>query len=1033
MTPFLQEIARYYVASVGQALSGYCFVFPNKRAGVFFDHFLAEAASDAGLTLIHPEVTSITDFVTDVTDLVEASRVEQLFILYRCYREVMRSRAAGADSDDTVDFNKFQYWGDVLLSDFTDVDKYMVDPAELFHNIEALREISSNYLTPEQIEVIRRYWGDDKAPREVAEFWNHVVHQSDKPDHDPRRSTVPFVRLWQVMKQLYDGFNAELSARRLAYQGMTYRRALEIIRDTPAADLPYDRYVFIGFSVLSTVEERLFATLRDKGVADFFWDYASPAFDDSGNRATRFMQRYVHEFPCPADAAGLGRVDGRWPQIEVIGVPSVSGQTKVMHDLLADIVPEGDSAASLLRTAVVLPDENLCRQVLDSMPDGLHDINVTMGFPMRNTPVASLISSVISMQLRSRKLRFEDTFFRDDVLDILSHPIVRSIDARACDAITRMVNDRRLFNIPRSLLLDPAYASLHPLFDLTADAHSSREVFRYLERLVTWLLGGVRSRHAVDAAVAGDDDDADADTVTGDATSVQLDAAGAIEAGLLSHYLAAIGELRALQRRHLDDLDVDMADSTVFHLVERLMAGETVRFEGVPLRGLQVMGMLETRAIDFDNIIIMSMNERVFPRRHFSKSFIPPALRRGYGMATIEHQESISAYYFYRLLSRASRVWLLYDSRTEGTKSGEPSRYVNQLRYLYRPPGLTVRDAGYRLGLQQPQPLQLAVTGLRRERVAGYTDPVHPRYISATSINNFLNCPIQFALSYLEGYYDNDDVKDFFDEATFGSVLHQVVERLYTSLQTDGRPVVINRAVINSLKRPEIIMPRITQAINKLYLGRPENDPAPLAGDAALIARMMLDMVRNMLSHELDFYDEFTFISGEQKKHEQLRISDRLTINFSYTIDRIDSVTRPDGTRVIRIIDYKTGSDEVSSSVDGLFANIGSKSRNKAILQLFLYCNAFVQNTPGLDSSILVQPMIYRFRTIGRNLPPEPLKINRQVVEDYRMFNDEIMARLDEALYDLFYPGDDDHPLVLTCPDDDHACKYCKFTPICLK
>lgn len=1029
MKPLLQEIAEYYISRYGRGVIDCCFVFPNKRAGVFFNHFLGRAAEDAGYPLIHPEVLTISDFVSDFTDDVEATRIEQLFILYRCYRDIVLAGCAEGEEPDSVDFNKFQYWGDVLLSDFTDVDKYLVDPAELFHNIESLREISSTYLTPEQIEVIKRYWGDDKAPRQVADFWNHAVHVSDTGDHADRRSTTRFIRLWQVMNRLYETFNEELARRGLTYQGRIYRRALDTVMAMSPGDFSSGRYVFIGFNVLSTVEERIFSVMRDKGIADFFWDYASPSFDDPGNRATRFLRRYIKDFSQPADAVDVGRHMETWPRIEVIGVPSVSGQTKVVSDIVSSLLLDGGNESMLLSTAIVLPDENLCMPVINSLPADIRDINVTMGFQLRNTPVASLLSSIISMQLRARRARYEDSFFRDDVVAVLSHPLIRSVSSVTCDAISKVISSRRLFNVPRQLLMSEAYAPLHPVFALASRPESGREVFSFLKTLVAWLLDKVYARYAVaDCDGEPDDNDGRDDMVP----EVTLTAAGALEAGFLYRYLNALDELQRLQRSHLDDLKVDLTDATVFHLVEKLTAGESVSFEGRPLRGLQVMGMLETRALDFENVIITSMNERVFPRKHFSRSFIPPALRRGYGMATIEHQESISAYYFYRLITRARRVYLLYDSRTRGTKSGEPSRYINQLRYLYRPPRLVQRTVAYDLRVDDMDPVTLGIDAGRRAILDRYVSTTDPRYISATSINNYINCPIQFALSYLEGYHDNDDVKDFFDEATFGSVLHQVVERLYTSLQTEGRPVVIDRGVIGMINRAEVIMPEIRKAINVLYLGRREDDPAPLTGDADLISRMMLDMVRYMFSHELDSYDSFTFISGERKENVRLRISDRLTINFSYTIDRVDEVVDEAGRRVIRIIDYKTGSDEVKTTVPHMFEHY-SKGRDKAVLQLFLYCNAYVQNTPGIDDGVLVQPMIYRFRTIGQNLPPQPLVIDRQTVTDYRQFNDEIMSRLDSILYPLFYPDGENRQVVFRCPDNDHACKFCKFTTICMK
>lgn len=1032
MKPLLHEIARYYVGKDAHALANYCFIFPNKRSGIFFSHYLAIEADRAGLPLIHPEIITISDFVAEVSESIEASRIEQLFIMYRCYREVLEKNSAanGSETPVEVDFNKFRYWGDVLLSDFTDVDKYLVDPAELFHNIESLREISANYLTPEQIEVIKRYWGEEKAPHCVSEFWNHAVHVNDTNVQSQRKSTTAFIKLWQVMNELYTSFNSALEQRGLAYQGMMYRKALKRIEQQSADDFPYNRYVFIGFNVLSTAEERIFASMRDKGIADFFWDYASPAFKDGDNRASRFLKRYVEQFKQPDDAGNIGAMYDTWPQIEVIAVPSTNGQTKVIPEILKTLPVEA-RMKSPMSTAIVLPDENLCMPVLNSLPSEIGEINITMGYQLRNTPVAGLMSLVTTMQLNSQRLNFENAFYREDVIALLSHPIIRSIDSALCDKIVLAIVDKRYISVPQSLLMSSEFEKLHPLFHIVGNKQSVREVFAFLRRLVTWLLDTVYAQYSMMLTPEEQEEEATHDDCI---PSPSLNAAGAMEAGFLLHYLNAIDELQRLQRQHLDDLKVDMNDASVFGLVERLIAGETVRFEGKPLKGLQIMGVLETRVLDFDNVIMPSINERIFPRKHFSNSFIPPALRRGYGMSTLDHQESISAYYFYRLLTRAKRVYLLYDSRTEGVKSGEPSRYINQLKYLYRPDGMTWQTAFYNLRIKDNPQVTLPRSQFRDYKLHSYVDTIHPRYMSASSINRYINCPLQFALSYIEGYFDNDESKDFFDEATFGSVLHRVVERLYSSQQVNGQPVVIDNAIIKKLNRREVIDPEIKKAINYYYLKRDENDNAPLTADAEIISRIMYEMVSNMLAHELDFIDSFTFISGEKAQQVRLKISDRLTINFSYTIDRIDEIRLPDGRRVVRIIDYKTGSDDVDTTIDGMFKATATKMRNKAILQLFLYCNAYVQNTPGLDDSTLVQPMIYKFRTIGQNRPPEPLIVEKQVLQDFRMFNDRVLERLDNILYPLLYDtADDAVESFKAVEDDEHACKYCKFTTVCLR
>lgn len=1046
MTPLLQEIARYYYTTHIHDLTDYCFVFPNKRAGVFFNHYLSELAHEEKKNLLHPHVTTISDFVTDVAETIDASRIEQLFILYRCYHKIATKDSKAGD-DNTIDFNKFQYWGDVLLSDFSDVDKYMVDPREIFHNIEALKEISSNYLTPEQIEIIRQYWDPERFadyPQDIVNFWNHVTHNAKTDDHSQHQSVAGFIKIWQVLHELYTQFNAELDRRGLSYQGKTYRIALQRLKDIDTDDLPYSRYVFIGFNVLSTVEEKIFATMRDRGLADFFWDFASPAFKDPGNRATRFIKGYLKEFPSPADCATLGTKERPWPQIEIIGIPSVMGQAKETNRIINAIL-NGDNKASLLSTAIVLPDENMCQPVMSSLPHNIADVNITMGFPMRNTSIASLLSAIVSLHIRTRKLSFDNTYYRDDVLNVISHPIVRSIDPDACDDITRTINEDRLYNIPFKILRQTKYETLAPLFESVKDMNSAHEVIAQIENLLLWLLSEIRQKNEasgdtsslphLDAKVEDDitheiDED---DTIDEDEESKKhLPASVALEIGYLQCCLNALKELQRLQRQNLDDLNVNISGATAYHFIERILSGETVSFEGKPLKGLQIMGMLETRAIDFDNVILLSMNERIFPRKHFSRSFIPPALRHGYGMSSIEHQESISAYYFYRLISRAKHVYLLYDSRTEGLKSGEPSRYINQLLYLYRPPHISNVKYQYKLTASEESPLALPVSDDRIERISHYTSDTSPQYLSASSINCYLNCPLQFTIKYIEKYPDENETKGYFDEGTYGSVIHEVVQNIYKNLKKDGERIYVDRKVIAAINRPEVIKPLIKESIHKYYLKK-SDETKPLAGDAKIFADIMMEPIRNMLAHELDNIESFTILSLEEKERIKLRISDSLWFNFSYTIDRVDMTTDKNGNKVIRIIDYKTGGDSQTSTIDGLFDDNGSDLHNKAILQLFLYCNAYHQAHPEISPDTKIKPVIYKFKDIGGGKKVDDIKIDNIIVDDYRQFNDKVMKRLEEKLTPLFHPSlDPEHSATIERSSNENSCKYCKFTSICL-
>lgn len=1036
MKPFLQEIAEYYIKNRADKLEDYCFVFPNKRSSVFFSHFLAEAALADDIAVLHPEVMTISDLVAEQTDAVEATRLEQLFILYHCYRSIIKEDIAEGAAEPLVDFNKFRYWGDVLLNDFTDVDKYMVDPAEIFHNIETLKEISADYLTPEQVKVIERYWGMEKIPPRIKDFWRHVVHTSKSNDHVSRIATTSFLKLWQVMFRLYTAFRAELVTRGLSYQGMIYRDALARLKDTPAQDLPYERYVFIGFNVLSTVEHGIFATLHDKRRADFFWDFVSPAFADVDNRATRFLRKYVKEFPQPLDAHNVGAQIKTFPDIEVISVPSVEGQIKLTSQIVGTLFPENQFTDSqLLSTAIVLPDETLALPVIDSLPSYIDEVNVTMGYQLRNTPAAALIGSVISMQLRARKLHNQLTYFHEDVRAVLAHPLVRSINSLIADRIVTWLNTAHVFNIPVTVFDTPDFAPLRPLFASAGEKDDAEQVFAYLENLCRWLLSNVIRVYSLPQSRMKTVEDDDYDV----GTTLKMSSAGAIEAGFLRQYLVALDELQQLRKQHIADLDVDLTEGTIFHLVERLVGGESVRFEGMPLRGLQIMGVLETRVLDFDNVVILSMNENIFPRKHFSKSFIPPALRAGYGMSTIDHQESISAYYFYRLISRAKNVKLLYDSRTVGLSSGEPSRYINQLRYIYSPENLKLTSVSYHLVTRNSDSLTITLQPHHIERLRQYMNPDSGKALSASAINRFINCPVEFVLQNLEGYGEDDELLPFMDEKTYGSVLHQVVERLYKSQQRNGQPLLVDEKLIKILDNDILIKREIVAAINELYLRIGKDNQSPLVGDSEMIARLMLPQVRNMLRHELDIIPEFYFIGAEVKSnlpkgYDTLRFPRGLSFNFKYFIDRVDKIQSGD-TSITRIIDYKTGSDVIEATDVASMFNNQLKNRPKAMLQLFLYANAYAQFTPGMSSSDPILPQIYSFKTIAAGSAPQKLRIAKQEVTDYREWNDEFLDYMESELTKLFKAVDneDGSPITFRGADNDYACNYCMFKTICGK
>ena len=387
MEAFLDLVADAYLTAERDRLSEYCFVFPNKRSGAFFARALMknhaeqqrDSQGDRGGMFIMPDIKTVSEFVTGFSSLVEATRYEQLFVLYNEYKKL---------SAEIADFDKFLFWGEMLISDFNDVDRYLVDPRSLFTNVRDLKEINSTYLTEEQLAIVRRFWGDDQPHKFVEEFWTHVSHGEEGKDH---RSQQKFLKLWEILYPLFTGFKAELRKRGLSTSGMYYRHAVDYLTTVSEAELPYRRYIFVGFNVLSTSELKIFRTLQRMEVADFYWDYNSPAFALPHNRATRFISANVKEFP---SRYNIGEQEQRgFPEIDIIGVPSESGQAKMAGTVISRWVNDGiiTDPSNAIDTAVVLPDEGMFIPVMHSVPTSISKLNITMGLPLRSTPLASVL------------------------------------------------------------------------------------------------------------------------------------------------------------------------------------------------------------------------------------------------------------------------------------------------------------------------------------------------------------------------------------------------------------------------------------------------------------------------------------------------------------------------------------------------------------------------------------------------------------------------------------------------------------------
>lgn len=968
---FLHNVATAFINNGIKNLKDYCFVFPNRRSGVFFEKELVENCS---ASCVLPVITTISDFVCDITQIVSAERIELLLDLYEEYKLLI--------GENCESFDEFCYWGDIILNDFNDVDLYLINPDSIFTNLKEYKEIGTDYLSEEQKDVLREYFGDSAATGKsnIERFWKHSSAYTSNGEN-----TQSYFFLWEMLRELYKGFNKRLEAKGLAYSGAVYRNAVETLKKIDITDMGFKLYIFVGFNVLSTSEIEIFNTLKNKGIGDFYWDCNSPALRDKNNKATRFIHTNIRQFPSKLN---LNETPiETFPHIEIQALPGNVGQVKQAADIVEQLINNGqvNNVGNLIDTAIVLPDENLFIPLSGSInPEKVNNVNITMGFPLKKSLIATLLSSISKAHRQSRKIKNEYCFYIEDVKSLLSHPYLKLISSDEIGALFAELANEHPFFIPLTRL-QRACPTFKELLD-PINKMSVNELIRYLDNILHFI-----SQKVLSALNEKD--------------------SGSIEITCTNKYIEQFHQLTDIISKY----DIPLNENTFFYLTDRFISGSIVSLQGEPLEGLQIMGVLETRCLDFKNVIVLSMNERVFPRKHFTRSFIPYNIRKGFGMSTIEHQESIYAYYFYRLISRAENVYLLYDARTSGLSSGDPSRYIQQLCQLYTESKATTEYISFDITSAQQIEISVPKTPRVMEKLNQYRTPGSEKYLSASAINSYIGCPLRFYLEQVEELRIDDEAKEFMDAGTFGSIIHSILENIYNPTHTkEPQATLITQDYINSfLKNENHSLDRIiTQVVNTEYYkktGANKNDA--LEGEAFMLEGAIQHFVTEVLKY--DAQQEFTYIQGELAEKG---FWDELSINFKQYIDRVDKVDDGVNTPYIRIVDYKSGSDDTKAST---FLNV-LEQRKKAIMQVFLYCNFYnhIHNT-----DIPIKPIIYKIKSMAES----GCQINKTQVQDYHDFNDDFMNTIKTVINEMF---DENIPFT-QAQDKNKACKFCKFKDFC--
>lgn len=957
MESFLKLVAADLYKHTEGNLAHTAVVFPNKRAGLFFNEYLAQESDSP---IWSPAYVSISELFRSLSPWEVGDPVKLVCELYKIFRR---------ETQSTETLDDFYFWGEMLISDFDDADKNKVDTDKLFSNLQDLRNIMDDYtfIDDEQEEAIRQFFQNFSIERRTA-------------------LKERFISLWDVLGNIYKGFRESLASQNIAYEGMMYRHVIEHL---DVDKLPYEKYVFVGFNVLNKVEHTLFTQLKDVGKAVFYWDYDEFYMKENRQAVTHeageFIRRNLRDFPSPLSGE-LFKNLSKPKEVHYIASSTENAQARYLPQWIRNnlTTPEKE-------TAVVLCNEALLQPVLHSLPAEVKHVNITMGFPLSQTPVYSFLIALLELHTHGFNFKSGRYTFQS-VVTLLKHPYTRQLTGQAELLEKELTRNNRFYPLPGELGKD-----------------------EFLTRLFTPLSGNLNLCIRLSETLQQVAGIYQANT----SGTEDTDAFNQLYRESLFKAYTTINRFRTL----IEEDELTVQSETFRRLLVKVLSATNIPFHGEPAIGMQVMGVLETRNLDFRHLVLLSVNEGQLPKSGGDSSFIPYNLRKAFGMTTIEHKIAVYAYYFYRLLQRAERITLMYNTSSDGLNRGEWSRFM--LQFLIEWPHPITRqflEAG-----QSPQgtsPITVEKTPDVMRRMQSLFDVrANPKAkFSPSALNYYLDCPLKFYYRYVAGLSAPDKVSAEIDSATFGSIFHYAAEHIYKDLTTHGK--VINKEALETLLRNEVkLQDYVDTAFKKLFFKVPQNEKPEYNGvqliNSAVIARYLKQLLQNDLR-----YAPFTFIASEMEVDEPIDIQTPKGVIKSRIGGIIDRMDSKDGT--LRIVDYKTGGDaDTPPHVESLF--IPDKKRSNYVFQTFLYAAIMCRKQPTMK---IAPALLYIHRAATETYSPviqmgEPRK-PKEAVEDFSKYEKEYRERLQGLLEEIFNPEKS-----FTQTEIIEKCTYCDFKALC--
>ncbi len=910
-------------------------------------------------------MSSVDDWMTEISGLTEAEKISQLLNLY-----ISVSEKAG----QTESLDNFVRWGDMLLSDFDEIDKYLVPPEKIFSTISGLKEIETRFpsLSPEQMAQLNKFWeGFHPTPTSYQESW---------------------LSLWQSLAEIYNDFHNRLGTLGLSTSGNIYRSSVARISKHPEESLPMEKYLFIGFNALTAAEFKVFEVCQRQAKAEFYWDIPAnlkEAYQESG----RFIRENMKKFPSPSSFSKIvqqlhDRFSEPFPAnfsgINIYACESASGQVGLLRQLLDADTKKGLESTRINENqkAVILADETLLEPVLSAISDPETEINISMGFPAERSLIVDFLNRVVDVNsfLSSRKTGKLFVPAKEMSL-LLAHPMMSLIMGKEFVDSLSFVRDWPTGMLP----LDLVIARQKDVGSVLCYEDQAK----FIDTLIS-ILKRFEEVH---------------------------DPGSALE----SESFKKVNTWMLVIKKELDQNNLKISFETFRSLYKDFIKKVRLPFEGSLDAGIQLTGILETRLMDYDELLILSCNEGVWPADSAPPSLIPFNLRKAYRLPTREFRDSFYGYYFYRLLQRARKVSLMYVNSPDPARmsQGDPSRFIQQLRYDSNQ-FCNEHLAASSINPEIPNSRVIQKTGEVYKSLQKYIASGKGRMLSPSAINAYIDCPLRFVLQYLLGIREGDDLVEAGEPRMFGLLMHKSLELFYGDFLKNGK-IVRKEDLEKAIKEKESLAVYIRKAFMTEYFKLDDGEEWPgLFGKDLLVYDVISKQFASVLMFDAS-YAPFS-IKGLEKRITQsvefMVEGEVHKVVLGGIVDRID-----EKGGVLRVLDYKSGNPGMRFKDVGDLFDHSQKKRPKEILQASIYSILIIRE---LKNEMAVKPVIYPTGKMRGKLFDPGIKHDKEFLDNILTIEEELMSELEEVLSEMFNPDID-----FRQTENENNCEWCPFKDYC--